>query len=190
VGEIILQMMITADGFVAGPNDEMDWIDNDPVMGKAHYKLAEEADAAVIGHHVYEGMAQFWPQVAADPEASNNEAEFGKLMNRMRKVVVSTRPEELSWENCDQLLGNDEEDIIAKLRELKRTTDGYLLLYGGVQTAETVVRHGLVDEYRLDLCPTVLGAGKAIFSGRARLRLVDVTPYESGAMTVTYTAAP
>ena len=182
-------MMMTIDGFVAGPNDEMDWIDNDPVMGEAHYKLAEEADAAVIGHNVYHGMAQFWPQAAASPDAPNNEAKFGKLMNRMRKVVVSTKPAELSWENCEQLLGNDEEDIVSKLKELKHTTDGYLLLYGGVQTAQTLVRHGLVDEYRLDLCPAALGAGKRIFTGRARLRLVDVTPYESGAMTVTYRAA-
>lgn len=181
--------MMTADGFVAGPNDEMDWIDNDPVMGETHFKLAEEADAAVIGHRVYQGMAQFWPEAAANPDAPNNEAEFGKLMNRMRKVVVSTKPEELSWENCEQLLGHDEEDIVSKLKELKEKTDGYLLLYGGVQTAETLTRRGLVDEYRLDVCPVALGAGKSIFVERARFHLLDVTPYQSGAMTVTYKAA-
>ena len=54
-------MMITLDGFVAGPNDEMDWIDYDPVMGEAHFALAEGADAALIGHTVYQGMAMHCP---------------------------------------------------------------------------------------------------------------------------------
>src|SRR5262249_25945144 len=84
--KVILQMMVTIDGFVAGPDDEMDWIDNDPVMGEAHLSLAEGADAAVIGHRVYHGMAQYWPQAAANPDAPNNEAEFGKLMNEMNKI--------------------------------------------------------------------------------------------------------
>ena len=75
--KVILQMMLTVDGFIAGPNDEMDWIDNDPVMGEAHFALAEGADAAVIGHRVYEGMAEFWPQAAANPDAPENAAEFG-----------------------------------------------------------------------------------------------------------------
>jgi dihydrofolate reductase len=189
MGKVILQMMTTLDGFAAGPRDELDWIDNDPVMGKAHYALAEGADAAIMGHAVYHGMAQFWPKAAANPNAPNNEAEFGKLMNQMHKIVVSTKPEELSWENCEQLLGQDEDDIVRKAKKLKQDSDGYLLLYGGVTTARTFIKYDLVDEYRLDICPIALGAGKPIFSERKALRFVSATPYESGAMTVTYRAA-
>ena len=187
--KVILQMMITLDGFVAGPNDELDWIDNDPVMGEAHFALAEGADAAVIGHTVYQGMAQFWPQAAANPDAPNNEAEFGRLMNSMRKIVVSTKAEELAWTNCEQLLVTDEDDLVEQIRTLKSQSGAYLLLYGGVRTAQTFVDHGLVDEFRLDVCPTALGSGKAIFPKRTRLKLVDATPYESGAMTVIYQLA-
>jgi dihydrofolate reductase len=186
---VILQMMITLDGFVAGPNDEMDWIDNDPVMGEAHFALAEGADAAIIGHTVYQGMAQFWPEAAANPDAPNNEAEFGKLMNDMRKIVVSTKPDELTWINCEQLLVRDADDLVEQIRALKSQPGGYLLLYGGARTAQTFVDHGLVDEYRLDVCPTALGSGKAIFAKRTKLEFVDATPYESGAMTVTYRSA-
>src|SRR5215471_15605376 len=102
--KVILQMMMTLDGFVTGPDGELDWIDNDPVMGEAHFALAKSADAAIIGHTVYQGMAQFWPQAAANPDAPNNEAEFGKLMNDMHKIVVSTKREDLTWTNCEQLL--------------------------------------------------------------------------------------
>jgi dihydrofolate reductase len=121
VRKIILQMMITLDGYIAGPNDEMDWIDNDPVMGEAHFALAENADAALVGHTVYQGMAQFWPQAAANPNAENNEAEFGKLMNEMKKIVISTKKEELTWTNAQQLLVADDDDLVNKIKELKET---------------------------------------------------------------------
>jgi dihydrofolate reductase len=184
--KIILQMMMSLDGFVAGPNDEMDWIDNDPVMGDAHFALAEGADSAIIGHTVYRGMAQFWPETAANPDAPNNEAKFGRLMNDMHKVVVSTKAEELTWSNSEQLLVAGDEDLVGQIDALKREPGGYLLLYGGVQTAQTFVANGLVDEYRLDLCPVVLGSGRALFRTRTKLNFVSATPYESGAMMVTY----
>jgi dihydrofolate reductase len=184
--KVILQMMMTLDGFVAGPNDELDWIDNDPAMGEAHFALAEGADAAIIGHTVYHGMAEFWPQAAANPDAPNNEAAFGRLMNSMRKIVVSTQAEELAWTNCEQLLVTDDDELVEQIRALKSQPGEYLLLYGGVRTARTFIDHGLVDEYRLDVCPTSLGSGKALFPKRTQFTFVDVTPYESGAMTVIY----
>jgi dihydrofolate reductase len=186
VRKVILQMMVTLDGFVAGPNDEMDWLDNDPVMGEAHFSLAQGADAAVIGHGVYQGMAQFWPQAAANPDAPNNEAEFGKLMNDMHKIVVSTRTDDLQWTNCEQLLVTSDEDLVHQVTELKNQPGTYLLLYGGVRTAHSFVEHNLVDEYRLDVCPIALGAGKPLFPERTKLAFDSATPYESGAMTVVY----
>jgi dihydrofolate reductase len=179
-------MMISLDGFIAGPNDELDWIDNDPVMGQAHFALAENADAALIGHNVYQGMAQFWPQAAANPDAPNNEAEFGKLMNEMPKIVISTKEDELSWSNSEQLLVTNNDDLWSKIEELKEEPGEYLILYGGARTAEALITLGLVDEYRLDVCPVFLGAGKQLFTKRTSLERVGVTPYESGAMNVIY----
>jgi dihydrofolate reductase len=189
MGTVVMQMMVTLDGYVAGPNDELDWIDNDPVMGQAHFALAENAHAAIIGHTVYQGMAGFWPQAAANPDAPNNEAEFGKLMNEMRKVVVSTKREELAWTNSEQLLVSDDDDLVEKITTLKQDIDGYLLLYGGVRTSQSFIEHGLVDEYRLDVCPVALGRGKPLFSSRTPLEFVSATPYESGAMMVKYRPA-
>ena len=186
VRKIVLQMMITLDGFIAGPNDELDWIDNDPVMGQAHYLLAENADAALIGHNVYHGMAQFWPEAAANPDAPDNEAEFGKLMNEMKKIVVSSKKEDLAWSNAEQLLVADNDDLRDKIEELKDSPGEYLLLYGGAATAQNLINLGLVDEFRLDVCPVALGAGKRLFVQRTGLEFVGVTPYESGAMTVIY----
>src|SRR5262249_26477865 len=181
--------MVAGDGRIAGPHEQMDWIDSDPVMGEAHFSVAEGADAAIIGHVVYQGMAQYWPQAAANPDAPNNEADFGRLMNEMHKIVISTKPEDLQWTNCEQLLVSGELDLVQRLMELKGEPGEYLLLYGGVRTAQTFVRHDLIDEYRLDVCPTALGAGKPLFPEQARLAFVRATPYQSGAMTLVYRPA-
>src|SRR5262245_60953458 len=116
--KVILQLMFTMDGFIAGPNDEMEWIDNDPVMGEAHFALAQGAGSAIIGHGVYEGMAQFWPAAAANPDAPNNEAAFGRLMNEMHKIVVSTHAADLQWTNSEQMLVTGDEDLAQRVKEL------------------------------------------------------------------------
>jgi dihydrofolate reductase len=104
----------------------------------------------------------------------------------MPKIVISTRPEELTWENCEQLLVKDDPDLVTKLKELKAIPGAYLLLYGGVQTAQTFIKNNLVDEYRLDVCPIALGAGRPLFPKRTPVKFISVTPYKSGAMTVIY----
>ena len=182
--KLILQMMISVDGFVAGEKDELDWIDTDPTLGEAHFALAKGADAAIMGHEVYRDMARFWPEVAKTPGVP--EAAFAKLMNDMKKYVVSTKEETLGWSNAEQLLVADSDDLVKKVVAMKEQAGSYLLVYGGVQTAQTLVKHGLVDEFVLDICPVVLGTGKKLFDGRAELSLVSATPYRSGAMTVVY----
>jgi dihydrofolate reductase len=110
-------------------------------------------------------------------------------MNEMHKIVVSTQPEDLQWTNCEQLLVSDDGDLVARVTKLKNEQGEYLLLYGGVRTSQTFVRHNLVDEYRLDVCPVALGTGKPLLPERARLAFVSATPYASGAMTVVYRPA-
>jgi dihydrofolate reductase len=76
--------------------------------------------------------------------------------------------EELTWENCQQLLVKDDPDLAAKLRELKAMPGSYLLLYGGMQTAHTLIRNNLVHQHRLSVCP-ILGVGKPLSGSAHRL---------------------
>ena len=184
--KVILQMQITLDGFVSGPNGELDWIDFDPAMGEEHYALAEHADAALMGHTVYGIMSGYWPAVANHPEGSSNEVAYAKLVNAMKKIVFSTKEETMKWSNASQCLIKDGDDLAQKVLDMKKQPGGYLLLNGGIQTAQTFITHDLVDEYRLDLCPVALGEGKALFTDRTNLKLVNVKQYDSGAMTLTY----
>ena len=182
--KLVLQMMMTLDGFIADEQGKLDWVANDHAMIEAHTALAEGADAAVMGWHLYSHMAEYWPAVAASPDPL--EAAFAGLMTAMRKIVISTNEEKVAWNNVEQLLANDEAELVRKVQELKEEQANYLLVYGGVQTAQTLVKHGLVDEYRLDICPVVLGSGKKLFVDRADLEFVSTTPYASGAVTVIY----
>jgi dihydrofolate reductase len=188
--KVILQMQITLDGFVCGPNEELDWLDYDPVMGQAHYELAKNADAALIGHNVAEGMAGFWPSMATNPDAPPNEVEFAKLMNDMQKIVFSTKEDKLDWANTTTCTVTDDDDLVRQVQEMKQQPGTYLILYGGVRTAQTFIKHGLVDEYRFDMCPVALGAGKAIFTDRTNLKLIESTAYASGAIGLVYQPAP
>ncbi len=182
--KLILQMTITLDGFIADSAGKLDSMDNDPVMGQTHYALAKGADAALMGRNLYHDMSDFWPEIAKSPDAS--EAAFAKLINGMKKIVVSSKSEQLTWTNAEQLMVDGDADLVKKVQALKDQDGDYLLLYGGVQTAQTLSKHRLIDEYRLDISPVVLGDGQKLFVEQSELEFVNATPYASGALGVTY----
>jgi dihydrofolate reductase len=187
--KVIFQMMITVDGKLSGPNGELDWIAFDEDMGKVHMELAQGADAAIVGSVVYQDMARYWPAAEKDPKLPENERAFARQMNRMPKIVLSDTEQKLNWQNAQLLLVADSQDVAKKIQALKQEPGGYLIMYGGVQTARTFVQHDLIDEYRFDICPVILGEGKALFDGlttKNNLKLVSVSPYPSGAITATY----
>jgi dihydrofolate reductase len=186
--KIILQMMMTVDGYISGPNDELDWVDNDPEMGEVHLDLAKRADAALMDYDVYQGMAGYWSNAEKNPNPDGpaNEVAFAKVMNTMKKIVIMTKDEPLDWSNTASCLVKDTDDMVAKVKELKDTPGEYLLLYGWAETAQTLMENGLVDEFILDICPIALGSGVPLFKERTPLQFVDVKTYKSGAMTVRY----
>lgn len=182
--KLVLQMAMTLDGFIADEQGKSGWATSDHAMAEAHTALAEGADAAVMGWHLYSHMAEYWPAVAASPDPA--EAALAGQMTAMRKIVISNTEETVAWNNVEQLLAKDEAELVQKVQELKEERGNYLLVYGGVQTAQALAKHGLVDEYQLDICPVVLGSGKKLFVDRGELEFVSATPYASGAVTVTY----
>lgn len=119
-------------------------------------------------------------------------AEFGKRMNSIPKYVVSSTltDAEATWGSTTVIRG----DVAAEIAGLKAEPGGDLLVGGSCQLAQTLISHGLVDEYRLMLFPIVLGAGKRLFpdvmSEPAKLTLTDAKPDRDGVMLHTYQPAP
>ena len=116
-----------------------------------------ESDALLLGRVTYEGFVEYWPTATG---------AFADRMNSLPKFVATTTRKALEW-NATALEG----DVVAAVKALKAREGGNILTYGSGNFAQTLLRHGLVDELRLMVYPLVLGRGKRFFSGQDRLPL-------------------
>jgi dihydrofolate reductase len=143
----------------------------------------ERAGGFLLGRRTYEVFAAHWPH------ASEEEQFVAQPLNTKPKYVASaTLPEPLAWQNSTLLQG----DIVAAVAALKQEDGGDLYVIGSTQLAQTLIAHGLADEFRLMIDPVVLGGGKRIFQGDGTLRplrLVHSQVVTTGAILATYAAA-
>src|SRR5260370_31139398 len=87
--KIIVTTWITLDGFLAGPNGEMDWVMVDQAMGQYEDDLVSSADTLILGRATYQSFAGSWPHVPENPSASEGEKIYARKRNSMRKIVIS-----------------------------------------------------------------------------------------------------
>jgi dihydrofolate reductase len=189
MGKVVVSQFISLDGVVEDPGgaegfDRGGWafkFDRGPEGDRFKLDEVMASEALLLGRVTYEGFASAWP-------SRTDEVGFADKFNSMPKYVVSTTLEDPEWNNSTVIGG----DVAEAVAALKREVDGDILVNGSVQLVRTLMEHDLVDEYRLMVFPTVLGAGKRLFgeSGEAvALRLVDAKPagetliliYEPGA---------
>ena len=145
------------------------------------FKLDEtlEAEAQLLGRVTYEGFAAAWPE-------RTDEVGFADKMNTMPKYVVSSTLRDLSWENSTLIDG----DIAEEAARLKEQATGDILVHGSATLVRALVADDLVDELRLMMFPTVLGAGKRLFgetSDKKRLQLSSSTVVGDGVAMQVYT---
>ena len=147
-----------------------------------HAKYAQDqlfaSDALLLGRVTYQVFAAAWP-------SRTDEAGFADRMNGLSKFVVSTTLEAAEWNNSSLITG----DVAEKVSELKRQPGGDILIYGSGGLVDTLMRHGLIDEYRLWVHPVVVGSGKRLFrdgSEATVLRLVETEAFSSGVVVLTY----
>jgi dihydrofolate reductase len=150
----------------------------DDVMGSAVDKGLRTAGGLLLGRRTYEHFAGYWPTAPEDQEP--------ELMNDLPKFVASTSLEEpLAWSNSTLLKG----DVAVEVAKLKDRSGGDLFVLGSGELAQTLMRHNLVNEYRLMVHPLVLGTGKRLFrdgDSRKSLRLVDSTTTGTGVLLLIY----
>ena len=174
MGKVVVSQFISLDGVVEDPGgaegfDRGGWafkFDRGPEGDKFKLDEVMASEALLLGRVTYEGFAKAWPSRSGD---------FADKFNGMPKYVVSTTLKDPEWNNSTVIGG----DVAESVAELKRDVGGDILVNGSVQLVQTLMEHDLVDEYRLMVFPTVLGAGKRLFSDTseaAALRLVDAKP--------------
>ena len=183
--KIKLQMQLSLDGFVCGPNGEMDWMVSewDNTIKNYAVELTDSADTFLMGRQAGEGMAMYWPTVASNPESKDIEKWLADKINSLPKVVFSRTVISIKWTNTR--VAND---IVEEVKELKREPGKDIIVYGGAQTATAFIRANLIDEYHLFMNPVIIGKGKTIFSvtDKLNLKLVDTTSGASGIVVLHY----
>jgi dihydrofolate reductase len=186
--KLFLYMTTTVDGFVAGPNGELDWMNQAPddELNADIVALLGTADAGILGYPVAQGMIPFWRAVAADPNASPGSRAIADAVVRLHTIVVSRTDVQLSWADSEVLVAPDDATLVAAVTRIKQQPGRDLGVPGGVRTARTFVRLGLVDEYVFHVHPVAIGAGERIFTERADLELTSTKGYPSGVVRACY----
>ncbi|MGZ5190934.1 MAG: dihydrofolate reductase family protein [Flavisolibacter sp.] len=180
-----LQIQISVDGFIAGPNGEMDWMEWnwDEELKKYIGEITEPVDTIVLGRKLAQGFIPYWAGVAANPDDPENSA--GKKFSDTKKVVFTKTLDKSEWDNTVLAKG----DIVDEINSLKNQVGKDIIAYGGADFVSSLIKHGLIDEYHLLINPTAIGNGMAIFNGlegKQKLKLVKAISFECGIVVINY----
>lgn len=173
--KVFWSQMVSLDGFMEGPNRELDWHVVDEDFTKYVEQMGEEIDTIVFGRVTYEMMASYWP-TATEPEAP--------MMNDLPKIVFSRTLERVDWKNSRLAKGSPREEIA----RLKERPGKDIAIFGSSQLASSMLREGLIDELRIFLAPLLLGRGSPTFKNveKASLRLLGARTSPAGNVVLTY----
>lgn len=182
-----LQLQMTVDGYIAGPNGEMDWLawDWDEALKQYVTELTETVDCIVLGRRLAQGFIPHWAAVAADP--AHPEYTAGVKFSETPKVVFTktlTEPS-VDWLHTSLAKG----DLVEEITRLKEQSGGDMIAYGGAAFVSALISHTLIDELHLFINPTAIGRGLTIFAGLDRtqeLRLVKASAFDCGIVVLLY----
>jgi dihydrofolate reductase len=181
-----LQMQVSLDGFVAGPNGEMDWLtwNWDNKLNQYVQELTKPVDTIILGSVLAEGFIPVWKERAAQPDADT----FTHQMVDTPKVVFSKTLTTHTWENTTLATGN----IIEEVNKLKNAPGNDIVAYGGARFASALIKNNLIDEYHFFINPVATGKGLSIYNSleeKIDLKLVKVTSFECGITGLCYNPA-
>ena len=183
---------VSLDGVTQAPGHAGEDLDGDFAHGgwtgpfmDDHRRYMREAlstmGAVLLGRITYEIWARYWPAVT-DPGN-----DIARMLNAVPKYVASTTMREGSWHETIVI-----DDVPGRVGDLKQEPGKDILVIGSSGLAQSLIRHELIDEYRLMIHPVVLGSGKRLFRGgpaASALRLIDVVMTTSGLVTLAYEPA-
>src|SRR6188472_3733441 len=154
--KIISFMHISLDGFVAGPNGEIDWVKVDEEIFNYVGKRISEGDTALYGRVTYQMMEAYWPTAADKPAATRHDIEHSKWYSKVHKVVLSKTMKDAVLTNTEIISDN----IAERLNKIKQSGNGEskeILLFGSPTATRFLIQQNLIDGYWLFLNPIILG---------------------------------
>lgn len=172
-----LQMQITIDGYIAGQNDEMDWMiwNWDNALNAFVNSITEPVDTILLGRVLAQGFIPTWTKLLNDPD----QGEAARKFVETQKIVFTKSLTEHTWENTNLENG----DLKTTVNQLKLEKGGDIIAYGGADFVSNLIASDLIDDYYLFINPVILGKGKTIYSRikeRLNLKLVESKAFECG----------
>jgi dihydrofolate reductase len=174
-----LQVQMTVDGFVAGPEGQLDWMTqhDDGVVGRI-VQITDSSDTILLGRKMTDGFIKYWEAVQPD----SPEYVFARKMVDTPKVVFSRTLKRVEGKNVRVETG----DLVQAVNQLKAQRGKDIVVYGGATFVSELIEHDLIDELNIFVNPVVIGRGMRIFKDRKALRLTGSTAYPSGLAINTY----
>lgn len=183
--KIISFMHISLDGFVAGPNGEMDWIKVDEEIFDHVGKRISKGDTALYGRVTYDMMEGYWPTAGDSPTASKHDIEHSQWYKNAHKVVLSKKLAGKNLTNTTVI----SDDILYRINEIKQKGSEDILLFGSPTATHSLIQLGLIDGYWLFVNPIVLGQGIPLFKGikdKEQLKLLATKQFTNGVTELNY----
>jgi dihydrofolate reductase len=186
--KIIAALVVSVDGFIEGPNGELDWVDSweDP------FDLLPQIDTCILGRGMYPGYERYWGAILANPDgilpftgkvATKGEIAYARFAERTPHLVLSRTLDNVAWKNTRII--RDVEEI----RRMKQQPGKDMHAVGGATLVGSLMKQRLIDELRLVVHPIILGGGKALFKDvkeRHALTFLGAKQLQSGLVRLTY----
>jgi dihydrofolate reductase len=183
--KLILQVQMTIDGFVAGPNGELDWMwisgERDEAIFHKVIELADSCDTILLGRKMTPGFIQHWENVI-DNQPNSYEQPLAQLMVGMRKIVFSRTQTNITGRNLEVENG----DLATAVQALKNQPGKDIMVYGGASFVSSLISINLIDEYYIFRNPVAIGNGLTIFKEQKPLKLESSVAYKSGKVVEKY----
>jgi dihydrofolate reductase len=178
--KIILFNNVTVDGFMAGPNGELDWTIHDDEMTQQAKEGQDSADTFLFGRVTYDMMAAFWPT----PAGESVNPVFAHIMNTTSKIVFSRTLEKADWNNTRVVKELNIEEIL----KIKKEPGKNIMIFGSGTIVQQLTNLELIDEYQLMVNPVILGKGKPLFNDVKKMDLVllNTRTFKNGIVLLTY----
>ena len=181
-------MHISLDGFVAGPNGELNWAKVDEEIFDHVGKRISEGDTALYGRVTYQLMESYWPTAADKPTASKHDIEHSKWYSKAHKVVLSKTMNPDSYRETNTTIISD--NLSDRINEIKQSGDKDILLFGSPTATHSLIQLKLIDGYWLFVNPIILGQGIPLFADfkdKIKLKLLTTRQFTCGVTELNYT---
>lgn len=176
---------MSLDGFVAGPNGEMNWIKVDQeIFDHVGIRVAQ-GDTAMYGRVTYEMMQGYWPTAGDAPDASKHDKEHSTWYKQVHKVVLSTTMNAEGLTNTEVI----SDDLAGRINEIKQRPGSDILLFGSPRATHALIKQNLIDGYWLFINPIILGNGIPLFESidrQTKLTLRGIHQFSSGVVAMDY----